>query len=257
MFQEFSASNSLPLRLDYFSYSYSTWSNSSYRTLINVMPACLSYPPPPVLPFRVSLSYRTSCCKAFFPPASFLSLRALYPGQSLEASSSRSSSSSCGGNSEGGGGPSFRFTRSGGGATGEEETLEVTYTSRSTAPKSRGWSLEEAAAKGGCRVEWRGVWLLFPFTFPPILSCCGQCLHASLLPCLLSLILFPPPPVCITQRRGLMIGFWILPFFLLHSVHFYKIGFQLCLYRAFLGAVILWRRRSGQTNKRSLRDKEK
>ncbi len=40
-------------------------------------------------------------------------------------------------------------------------------------------------------------------------------------------------------------------FFLLHSVHFYKIGFHFFIYehRALLGAVILWRRRSGQTKK--------
>ncbi len=52
------------------------------RTLVSVMPASLSYPPPPMLPFRVSLSYRASCCKAFFSPGIiFFSLRALYPSR--------------------------------------------------------------------------------------------------------------------------------------------------------------------------------
>ncbi len=76
----------LPLRLDYFSYSYSTWSNSSYRTLINVMPACLSYPPP-LQCFHFGYHYRIEhpAAKPFFPrhhfslSARFIQARAWRP----------------------------------------------------------------------------------------------------------------------------------------------------------------------------------
>ncbi len=159
------------------------------RTLINVMPACLSYPPPQCFHFGYHYRIEHPAAKTFSPRHHFfLSPRAI----SIQARAWR---------------PHHRDLLPRPAAeTAEEEEEEEEEAPASDSPglagerraRRRPWRSptppgrrRQSPGVGRWRrlpkvvVVWSGVasGCSFHFHFPPILSCCGPCVHASLLPC--------------------------------------------------------------------------